>query len=122
MWDVEAICRQTKLIPLPSHRSAIEGILPLSVVLPDAVPGAGFRSDGIYYRNYQYKIKGGALFFRDLHPDSYQLAAWAMLAIGALAIRRRAAPSHQQVEKRFPANAGTSTNMRQLQFALKFVF
>jgi hypothetical protein len=84
--DVQSIRRQTVALPLSSHQSAIEGNLPLGIVLPDPPINAAFHTDGDYYKNYQFKIKGGALYYRDLHTESYTWVAWTMLALGLLAI------------------------------------
>jgi hypothetical protein len=84
--DVQSIRRQMIPLPLPNHQSAIEGNLPLGIVLPDPQSKGPFRSDGDYYKNYQFKVKGGALYYRDLHPDSYVWVTWTMLALGLLAI------------------------------------
>ena len=94
MVDVRSIRRQMVALPLANHPSAIEGCLPLGVVLPDPIPSAAFRTDSIYYRNYQFKIEGGALYFRDLHPGSYEFVAWSMLAIGALGLAAGQRRSH----------------------------
>jgi len=41
-------------------------------------------TDSDYYRNYVIKIQGGALYYRDIHPQGVASACCVLLVIGAL--------------------------------------
>ena len=45
-----------------------------------------FQTRFSYHRNYIYKIAGGAVYFRDLHPDTFAPLSWALLGAGVLAL------------------------------------
>jgi hypothetical protein len=44
------------------------------------------RAGASYYRNYVYKITGGAVYLRDLHLESFATVSWALFAAGVFAL------------------------------------
>jgi hypothetical protein len=81
------------VLPLAHHQEALQGKLPLGPLLPDPHPVGDFRTEIDYYWNYLIKVKGGALFFRDVYPDGYAGIGWGTLALGVALL---AAAGHQQ--------------------------
>jgi hypothetical protein len=55
-------------------------------MLPAPEAAAPFRSGGDYYANYMFKIQGGAVFFRDLHPDTFGNVSLVLFGFGLLAL------------------------------------
>jgi hypothetical protein len=82
--DLQMIREQAVVLPLAHHESALGGNLPLGAILPTPVASTQFSARIWYYVNYNYKIKGGAVFFRDLHPDSFRVTSWVFLGVGLL--------------------------------------
>jgi len=84
--DWHMIQGQSVVLPLPHHERAMQGHPPLGVFLPPPVAGARFHTPGNYYRNYVLKVRGGAVYFRDAHPESFAAVSWVMLALGLFAV------------------------------------
>jgi hypothetical protein len=84
--DLQMIREQAVVLPLAHHESVLRGNLPLGPILPTPVASTQFSAQSWYYLNYILKIKGGAVFFRDLHPDTFRVTSWAFLGIGLLAL------------------------------------
>ena len=75
---------QTTVLPLANERRAGVGDPPLGTLLPAPQSDARFVTDSDYYRNYVIKIQGGALYYRDIHPQGFASACCVLLVIGAL--------------------------------------
>ena len=84
--DIGLIREQTVVLPLAQHESALRGNPPMGPLLPQSVSTAPFQSDGNYYSNYVLKIRGGAVYFRDLHQNTFEIVSWSLLGFGMLAL------------------------------------
>jgi hypothetical protein len=86
--DLKFIQVQSVTLPLANQEQALQGQHPLdmSAWLPVVVVGSGFQAPKDYYENYRLKIKGGAIYFRDMHPDSFAAVSWMILAAGIFAV------------------------------------
>jgi hypothetical protein len=88
MADLKFIQVQSVTLPLANQEQALRGLHPLDMNawLPVVVAGSGFQAPKDYYENYRLKIKGGAIYFRDMHPDSFAAVSWMILASGIFAV------------------------------------
>jgi hypothetical protein len=84
--DLQLIREQAVVLPLAHHESVLQGDLPLGPILPAPVASTPFSARLWYYMNYTFKIKGGAVFFRDLHPDTFRETSWVFLGVGLLVL------------------------------------
>ena len=84
--DIGLIREQTVVLPLAQYESALRGNPPIGALLPQPVSAAPFQSDGNYYSNYVLKIRGGAVYFRDLHQNTFEIVSWSLLGVGMLAL------------------------------------
>jgi hypothetical protein len=84
--DIRSVRQQSAVLPLAQHESALRGNPPLGTTLPVPVSDTLFRTGFSYHRNYVYKISGGAVYFRDLHPDTFAPVSWMLLGAGLLAL------------------------------------
>jgi hypothetical protein len=84
--DLQIISEQSVVLPLANHESALHGDPPIGIILPTPAASAPFSTQLWYYLNYTFKIEGGAIFFRDLHPDTYEATSWVFLGLGLLAL------------------------------------
>jgi hypothetical protein len=84
--DLQMISEQSVVLPLANYESALHGNPPLGIILPTPAASAPFSTQLWYYLNYTFKIEGGAIFFRDLHPDTYKATSWVFLGLGMLAL------------------------------------
>uniref|UniRef100_Q01NA2 Glycosyltransferase RgtA/B/C/D-like domain-containing protein n=1 Tax=Solibacter usitatus (strain Ellin6076) TaxID=234267 RepID=Q01NA2_SOLUE len=82
--DLSLIRQQEKILPFAHYQSSLQGNPPL-IMLPAPDASAPFHSGGDYYDNYRLKIQGGAVFFRDLHPDTFRNVSFVFLGLGLLA-------------------------------------
>jgi hypothetical protein len=82
--DWQDIRAQTTVLPLANERRAGVEDPPLGTLLPVPQSDARFVTDSDYYRNYVIKIQGGALYYRDVHPQGFASACCVLLVIGAL--------------------------------------
>jgi hypothetical protein len=82
--DWQDIRGQTAMLPLANERRAGVGDPPLGTLLTAPQSDAPFVTDSDYYRNYVIKIQGGALYYRDIHPQGFASACCLLLVIGAL--------------------------------------
>lgn len=110
--DLKIIQVQSVILPMPLHRLAIQGHPPLGVLLPIPVSGARFQATADYYQNYLLKVGGGAVFFRDTHPDSFAAVSSIILALGLLSVavgRWCAADRRSTRSATAPSPPGTSS-------------
>jgi hypothetical protein len=84
--DLKIVQVQSVVLPLPNHELAMQGHPLLGELLPTPVSGARFQAPANYYRNYLHKVRGGAVYFRDMHPDSFAAVSWIVLALGLLSV------------------------------------
>ena len=84
--DIGLIREQTVVLPLAQHESALRGNPPMGPLLPQPVSATPFQSDGNYYSNYVLKIRGGTVYFRDLHQNTFEIVSWSLLGVGMLAL------------------------------------
>jgi len=84
--DLQMIQEQSVVLPLAHRESVLHGNPPLGPILPTPVASTRFSARLWYYLNYTYKIKGGAVFFRDLYPDTFKAASWVFLGVGLAAL------------------------------------
>jgi hypothetical protein len=84
--DISMVREQAVVLPLAQHESALRGNLPLGPLLAWPESTAPFRSDFVYYQNYVLKIMGGAVYFRDLHQNEFEIVSWSLLGTGMLAL------------------------------------
>ena len=64
----------------------MRGDPPLGAFPPVPVSEGPFHAPREYLHNYQNKIMGEAVFFRDLHPNNIAWFSWIFLAIGLIAV------------------------------------
>ncbi|HEY1496153.1 MAG TPA: hypothetical protein VGF49_16490 [Candidatus Solibacter sp.] len=84
--DLELLEMQTRVLPFSHHEHAMAGDPPLGAFPPEPVSEGPFHAPREYFHNYQTKIMGEAVFFRDLHPDDIAWFSWMFLAMGLLAV------------------------------------
>jgi len=85
-FDLDSIRRQATVLPLAIYETALRGNPPIDSWLPDPAAGFPFRTTYVHYSNYMLKVEGGAVYFRDLHPDTFPVASWLLLGAGILAL------------------------------------
>ena len=95
--DLTIIRTQSVVLPLPHSQAALEGHPPLGEWAPRPVSTGKFHVPVNHYLNYVVKVRGGAVYFRDTHPDSFGWIAWTIFALGLVAM---AAGHCAPVEKR----------------------
>jgi len=106
--DLELIDMQTKVLPFSHHEHAMLGNPPLGAFPPQPVSNGAFHAPREYFHNYQNKIMGEAVFFRDLHPDDVAWFSWMFLALGVLGVGGGTALAARRAENHFPAACSAS--------------
>jgi hypothetical protein len=81
--DLEYIRAQAVVLPLANDAGALRGFPPAGQLFVRTT-SADFRAPNWYYWNYVYKVGGGAIYFRDAHPESFARVSVATLAAGLL--------------------------------------
>jgi hypothetical protein len=84
--DISLIRQQGIVLPFAHYQSSLQGNPPVTRMLPAPDAAAPFHAGGDYYANYLLKIQGGAVFFRDLHPDTFGTVSYVFLGFGLLAL------------------------------------
>ena len=84
--DVTIIRTQSVVLPLPHSAAALEGHPPLGEAMPRPVSTGKFHVPVSHYLNYVVKVRGGAVYFRNTHPDSFRWIAWSILALGLFSV------------------------------------
>ena len=104
--DLGAVRAQSIVLPLPHYSEALHGNPPIGLLWPIPTGSVPFRTGFIYYGNYLFKIKGGAVYFRDQHPDTFVGASWLLLALGifALAMIPQSFPSRRRLSSEVEEN------------------
>lgn len=84
--DLTIIRTQSVVLPLPYSQAALEGHPPLGELAPRPVSTGQFHVPVNHYLNYVVKVRGGAVYFRDTHPDSYGWIAWTIFTLGLFSV------------------------------------
>jgi hypothetical protein len=92
-FDVKTIQAQSVVLPLAHNELAFSGPPPLGPLLPVPASSARFHTSKDYWANYLTKVQGGAVYYRDVHPDSFGAVSWMMLAAGMIALAAGASAS-----------------------------
>ena len=84
--DLGIVRAQTAVLPLAHYSAAMSGNPPIGLRWPAPTSSVPIHTGAIYYGNYQFKIMGGAVYFRDRYPSTFAGASWLLLAAGILAL------------------------------------
>jgi hypothetical protein len=99
---LDLIRMQSIVLPFSHHRTAMEGRPPMGIFGKWPPSEGPYFAPAEYVRNYEWKVMGEAVFFRDRHPDDYAVYSWMFLAIGCVLLGAGAwkAPADPSFEKR----------------------
>jgi hypothetical protein len=97
--DWELIRIQSIVLPFSHHSTAMAGHPPIGIFGPWPPSEGPFFAPATYVRNYEWKVMGEAVFFRDMHPEDFNWFSWVFLAIGCAAVvagawKARPGPGH----------------------------
>jgi hypothetical protein len=85
--DFSQIQAHVRRLPFTHSSNSLQGKPPMNLFAsPVPVSEGSYQVDELFHRNYEFKIRGGAVYFRDQFPADYPLAIWTLSAAGLFAL------------------------------------